>query len=165
MIVVGNSENGARVQILARGNFSLDASGLILVLLALSVVTLSVAGLLAWQGYWPILMLAIMQMALVAWLFIRVWKNAWVCEEICIDADKISIVRQRYRKRTRICMHPAWATIRLEPQAVSWYGSKLILRCKDQQVELGAFLTYDEKLSLAKHLAQALAEHTAWRKR
>ena len=68
MIVVGNSENGARVQILARGNFSLDASGLILVLLALSVVTLSVAGLLAWQGYWPILMLAIMQMALVAWL-------------------------------------------------------------------------------------------------
>jgi uncharacterized membrane protein len=164
MIVVGNRENGARIHILARGNFSLNANELILVLLALTAVTLGLAGLLALQGYWPVLMLALAQMILVVWLFIRVWKNAWVFEEIHIDAEKINIVRQRYRRRTRVCLDTAWAAIRLEQPAVAWHASKLILRCKDQQVELGAFLTDDEKLSLRRHLAQALAEHTAWRK-
>jgi len=164
MIVVGNSANGAQVNILARGNFSLEASGLISLLLALGAVTLSLAGLLALIGYWPILLVAAVQVVLVAWVFIRVWKNAWIFEEISIDADQISIVRQRYRKRTRICLDSAWATIRLEQPAVSWYARKLILRCRGQQVELGVFLTEDEKLSLAKHVSSALSEYTAWRK-
>ncbi len=164
MIVVGNSANGAQVSILARGNFSLKASGLIFLLLALGAVTLGLAGLLALMGYWPILLVAALQLVLVSWIFIRVWKNAWIFEEILIDADQISIVRQRYRKRTRVCLASAWATIRLEQPAVSWYARKLILRCRGQQVELGAFLTEDEKLSLAKHLSDALFKHTAWRK-
>jgi uncharacterized membrane protein len=164
MIVVGNSANGTQVSILARGNFSLKASGLISLLLALGAVTLGMAGLLALMGYWPILLVAAVQLVMVSWIFIRVWKNAWIFEEILIDADQISIVRQRYRKRTRVCLASAWATIRLEQPAVSWYSRKLILRCRGQQVELGAFLTEDEKLSLAKHLSDALSEHTAWRK-
>lgn len=164
MIVVGNGANAAQVSILARGNFSLKASGLISLLLALGAVTLGLAGVLALLGYWPILLVAAVQVALVAWVFIRVWKNAWISEEIRIDADRISIVRQRHRRRTRICLDSAWATIRLEQPAVSWYAKKLILRSRGQQVELGVFLTEDEKLSLAKHLSNALSEHTAWRK-
>jgi uncharacterized membrane protein len=164
MIAAGNISNGAQVTILARGNFSLKASGLLSLLLALGAVTLGLAGLLALMGYWPILLVAAVQLVLVSWVFIRVWKNAWISEEICIDADQISIVRQRYRRRTRICLDSAWATIRLEQPVVSWYATKLILRCRGQQVELGAFLTEDEKLSLAKHLSDALSGHTAWRK-
>jgi uncharacterized membrane protein len=163
MIVVGQSTNGSRIHILARGNFSLNASGLVLILLALTTITLGLAGILAFHGYWPILLVAIAQLVLVAWLFIRVWKNAWISEEICIDADDVCIVRQRYRDRIRICLESAWATIRLEQPAVSWYAPKLILRCRGQQVELGAFLTVDEKRSLMKHLSRALSSHSAWR--
>ncbi len=162
MIVVGNSADGARVNILARGNFSLNASGLILILLALGTVTLGLAGLLAVQGYWPILLVAIAQLVMVAWLLIRVWKNAWIFEEISIDADSIRVVRQRYRHRTQICLQSAWATVRLQQPAVSWYAKKLILRSRGQQVELGAFLTDGERLSLAKYLSNALSGHTAW---
>jgi len=163
MIVVGNSANGAQACILARGNFSLGASGLFSLLLALGTVTLGLAGLLALLGYWPILLLAAVQLVLVSWVFIRVWKNAWILEEIRIDADRIRVVRQRYRRQTTLCMESAWATIHLEQPAVSWYARKLILRCRGQQVELGAFLTDEEKLSLAKHLSRALSRHTAWR--
>jgi len=163
MITVENSANSARACILARGNFSLKASGLISLLLALGTVTLGLAGLLALLGYWPILLLAVAQLVLVSWVFVRVWKNTWVFEEICVDADRICIVRQRYRQRTRLCLESAWATIRLEQPAVSWYAKKLILRCRGQQVELGAFLTDEEKLSLAKHLSRALSRHSAWR--
>lgn len=163
MIAVRDSADSAQACILARGNFSLNASGLISLLLTLGAVTLGLAGLLAFLGYWPILLLAVVQLVLVSWVFIRVWKNAWVFEEITIDADQICIVRQRYRQRTRLCLESAWATIRLEQPAISWYARKLILRCRGQQVELGAFLTDEEKLSLAKHLSHALSRHTAWR--
>jgi len=165
MVVVANSADGSRIHVQARGNFSLSANGLILLLLVLGVVTLGLAGLLALKGYWPILIVAIMQLILVAWLFIRVWKNAWIFEEIYIDADSVCVLRQRYRKQTRICLESAWTTIRLVRPAVHWYAVRLILRSKHQQVELGTFLTDEEKLSLAKHLSKALSEHTAWRRR
>jgi len=164
MIVAGNSANDARTCIVARGNFSLNAGGLISLLLALGVLTLGLSGLLALLGYWPILLVAIAQLVLVAWVFIRVWKNAWIFEEISIDADQVCIVHQRYRKRTRVCFESAWATIRLQRPTIAWHAWKLILRCKGQQVELGAFLTDDEKMTLAKHLSDALSEHSAWRK-
>ena len=163
MVVASSSRDGTGIQILARGNFSLSAGGLILLLAVLGAVTLGLAGLLALKGYWPILLVAIIQLVLVAWVFVRVWKNAWIFEEICIDAETVSIVRQRYRRRSRISLESAWATVRLERPAISWYAAKLILRSRNQQVELGAFLTDEEKLSLAKHLSHALSRHSAWR--
>jgi hypothetical protein len=39
---------------------------------------------------------------------------------------------------------------------------KFVLRSGKQQVELGAFLTENEKPSLVKHLSKALSSHTAW---
>ena len=78
MVVASSSRDGTGIQILARGNFSLSAGGLILLLAVLGAVTLGLAGLLALKGYWPILLVAIIQLVLVAWVFVRVWKNAWI---------------------------------------------------------------------------------------
>ena len=164
MIVAGSSEDGARIRILARGNFSLDSGGLFYVLLALGALTLGLAGVLAWKGYWPVLIVAIVQLGLVNWVLIRVWKNTWIFEEIDIDPDQVRIVRQQHRKRKEVFLESAWTTIRMEQPEVSWYPAKLVLRCRNQQVELGAFLTYEEKLRLARHLSSALSEYTAWRK-
>jgi len=163
MIVAGKSANGAQVNILARGNFSLNAGGLVSLLLALGVLTLGLSGLLALLGYWPILLVALAQLLLVSWVFIRVWKNTWIFEEISIDDRQVCIVHQRYRKRTKVCFESAWATIRLQRPEVSWHACKLILRCRGQQVELGAFLTDDEKANLAKHVSDALSRQSAWR--
>lgn len=163
MIAVGNSADGAQIRIVARGNFSLDANGLVILILALGVVTLGLAGLLAWQGFWPILVIAVTQLILVSWLLIRVWKNNWVIEEICIDRYGVHIMRQRYRKQRHHHLESAWATVRFEQPRPVWHTPRLLLRSRDQQVELGAFLTVEEKLSLAKHLSQALSGHNAWR--
>ena len=66
MVLTWQSSDKTTARVLARGNFSLDAGGLLNLLLALAVVSLSPAGLLAWQGYWPILLIAVIQLALVA---------------------------------------------------------------------------------------------------
>jgi uncharacterized membrane protein len=164
MIAVGRSEDGSRVRLLARGNFSLDAGGLATLLIVLGVLTLGMASLLAWKGYWPVLMVALVQLALITWIFIRVWENTWVLEEIVVDAVSVHVVKQRHRRKTQTVLESAWTTVRMEQPEVSWYAANLILRCKGQQVELGAFLTQDEKQRLARHLSVALADHSVWRK-
>ncbi len=64
---------------MARGNFSLGAGGLVNLLLSLAVVSLFLAGLLALGGYWPILLIAVIQLALVAWILVRAWEQSLGC--------------------------------------------------------------------------------------
>jgi uncharacterized membrane protein len=79
-----------------------------------------------------------------------------------IDSDQIHVVQNRYRQRTEHYLEPAWATIDLLKPEISWPAKKLLLRSRKQAVELGAFLTENEKPSLVKHLSKALSSHTAW---
>ena len=162
MIVVDRSEHAARVRITARGNFSLNAHGLLLLLLSLGVITLGLAGVLAWQGYWPIPLFAMLQLALVCWIFVRAWKSAWIQEEICIDPRTIRVVQKRYDSMTETCLETAWARLEMEQPAIAWYEPRLMLRSRFDKLELGAFLTHEEKAGLAQQLARALDPHTAW---
>jgi uncharacterized membrane protein len=163
MVLLGHSSDGTQVRILARGNFSLDASGLVALLAALGLVTLLMAGLLASQGYWPILLVALVQLLLVAWILIQAWERAWVMEVVEIGGDRISVTHQRYRDKHQYDLNPAWARIRMEKSDIAWYAPRLILRSKQKEIELGAFLTSEEKHRMAAYLRDAIAEHNAWR--
>jgi len=149
-------------RILARSNFSLGAGGLMFLLLSLGSVTLGLAGVMAWQGYWPIMLFAFLQLILVALILVRAWQNAWVIETICIDSKRVTIVQQRHDGRRERDFDSAWARIRVEKHHISWYPPRVSIHCKSESLELGSFLTHEERLSLASMLAQALSEHSAW---
>lgn len=161
MVVTWHSSDSSRAGIMARGNFSLGAGGLVNLLLALAVVSLFLAGLLALQGYWPILLIALIQLALVAWILIRAWERAWVADFIEIDAEKIRITHQRHRKRHYYELETAWAVIELKQPEIAWYDPRLHLRSRSQVVELGSFLTSDEKHQLLRHISCAIEKHSA----
>jgi uncharacterized membrane protein len=161
MVVTAQSSDGSNVRIMARGNFSLDAGGLTNLLLALAVTTLGLAGVLAWLGYWPILLIAAIQMVLVAWILIRTWEQSWVAEQIVIGPERIEITHQRHRRKRRCLLDTAWAVVEMKPPAVAWYGPNVVLRSRSQTVELGRFLTAEEKSQLANCLRRAIAQHSA----
>ena len=163
MVVVETSAKRTPTRILARGNFSLNANGLVTLLVSLGIVTLGLAAYLALNGYWPVLVIAALQLILVALILIRAWKSAWVFEEIYFDESQIHVMHQQYQKRHHYCLKAAWATVGMNKTGVPWHAPKLVLRSAKQAVELGAFLTYEEKLKLVKHLSHALAERSAWR--
>ena len=162
MILIDCGGHPNALRITAQGNFSLDASGLLLLLLALGVVTLGLAGVLAWQGYWPVLLFALLQLVLVGWILVRAWKNTWMQEEICIDAQQIRIVQKRYGGRREVCFETAWARLCMEYSNISWYPARLVLRSRLESLELGAFLTHAEKSRLASRLQTALSPLSAW---
>ncbi|MDT8319430.1 MAG: DUF2244 domain-containing protein [Xanthomonadales bacterium] len=161
MVVTRQNTGSANCQILAQGNFSLDASGLLIMLAALATVTLGLAGLLAWQGYWPILVIAVIQIALVSLIFIRAWERAWVSEVIDVRPERIEVRQQRHKKIRRFELDPAWAVVELEPAKIAWYGPRLHLRSRNTTLELGAFLTSEEKRQLAMYLRSAIRHHSA----
>ena len=102
MVVTWQNSDKMTARVLARGNFSLDAGGMVNLLMALAVVSLSLAGLLAWQGYWPILLIAVIQLVLVSWILIRAWERTWVSEVIEICEDRIRVTHQRHQRETPV---------------------------------------------------------------
>jgi uncharacterized membrane protein len=161
MVVVSHSPDGSAERIMARGNFSLDAGGLISLLLALTAVTLGLAGLLAWQGFWPVLLIAVIQLTLVVWILVRAWERAWVSELLTIGPEWIEVTRQRHKRRDHCRLEAAWAVVELERPEVAWYGPRVILRSRGKKIELGRFLTIDEKRQLADCVRIAVQKHSA----
>jgi len=148
-------------RILARGNFSLGAGGLVGLLAALGAVTLVLAGVLAWQGFWPVLLIAIVQIVLVTRILIKAWERAWISELIEIGPERIAITQQRYRRKDRIELETPWAVVELQQPEVAWYAPRLRLRSGSRKLELGAFLTVEEKRELADLLRSAIRKHSA----
>jgi uncharacterized membrane protein len=149
------------VRVLARGNFSLGAGGLLNLLLALGAVTLLLAGLLAWQGFWPVLLIAVVQIVLVSWILIRAWERAWVVETIDVGPDRIDITQQRHKRRRQSELQTAWTVVEVRKPEIAWYGPKVCLRSGADVIELGDFLTSEEKMRLANFLERAIAKHSA----
>lgn len=162
MVIVEQCADGTAARIQARGNFSLGAGGLLILLATLATITLGLAGILAWQGYWPVLTIAVVQLALVFWALLHAWRRAWIVEEIVIDEKQVRVRRRRYRSVREFRLESAWAWVRLVPPPYRGYAPRLILRSMDQQLELGTYLTIDEKTSLAQHLSRTLATLNAW---
>jgi uncharacterized membrane protein len=146
---------------MARGNFSLDAGGLVSLLLALTVVTLGLAGLLAWQGYWPILAIAVIQIILVICTLVRAWERCWVAEWIVVGPDQIEVTHQRHKENRRSVLQTAWAVVELKQPRVAWYGPRVVVRSGSDAVELGRFLTQAERRQLARNLRNAISKHSA----
>jgi uncharacterized membrane protein len=161
MVLTSYSPDGSAVVIVARGNFSLGAGGLLNLLLALSAVTLGLAGLLAWQGFWPILLIAVVQLALVAWILVRAWERAWVSEVIVAGPERVEVTQQRHKRKRQSQLEAAWAVVELEQPEIAWYGPRVILRTRGQKIELGQFLTTDEREQLADHVRRAIRKHSA----
>ena len=161
MVLTWQNSDRTKASILARGNFSLDAGGLVSLLLALAVVSLCLAVLLALQGYWPVLLIAVVQLALVALILVRAWQRAWVSDVIDICADRITVTQQRHKRKRQIELDTAWAVIELKQPEIAWYRPRVQLRSGSQVVELGSFLTSEEKRQLAQYLKNAIVEHSA----
>ena len=162
MIASWETADGSFVRIRAKSNFSLDARGLLGVMAALAAVTLLLAGLLAWQGFWPVFAIAVLQVGLVSWILVRTWENTWALEVIEIDPRKIRIVTRRFRSQREYELPTAWAVVEtLEPD-IAWYDPTIRLRSGDRSLELGRFLTADEKRQLAEQLERAINKHSAF---
>ena len=152
----------ARTRIVARANFSLSGNGLLAGLGVLAALSLTIAGLLAWQGYWPILAVALVQLAVVSVLLVRAWQTAWVQECIEFSDGRISVVRQRHDREQVYGLDGHWARVWLQQPRHPWYAPRVLLRSCGRELELGGFLNVEDRARLAEFLQDAVTRHGAW---
>lgn len=140
----------------------MGVGGLLTLIASLSGLTLLLAVVATWQGYWPILVIAIVQVILLGVVLVRAWKSAWTVETVTIGPISIAVLQQEYQGSSRLEMDAAWARVVLTRPAVKWHAPALWLKSGNCSVELGAYLNAVEKRAFAEALSAAIATHSAW---
>lgn len=73
--------------------------------------------------------------------------------------DREVVIESGHRRPERVqTFQRAWVKVWLQKPAVAWYPSRLTLRSHGRELEVGRFLTEDERQELARRLRRILRE-------
>ena len=127
---------------------------------SLAVVSFGIAGLFALQGLWLILPFVGFEIAFLAAVLYWSCLRASQREVISIDADNIKIeVGRRFVKQSHR-LQSAWTSVYLYPPSNAGTRSRLVMRSKGEEIEIGAWLSEQDRQSLAASIKQALTRLT-----
>lgn len=148
----------SRIEVLS--NLSLTLDRLAGFFLLISGVTLGVALLPTLMGYWPIMAIAIIHLAIVGWCFRLAWRGHWARQDIEIDAEQIRIGTCTARG----CMQQVWPSgwVRIE-RVDRGSERRVFLALHQKRIEIGRFLPEFEREQAADLIAGALARRSAHR--
>lgn len=122
-----------------------------------ALLSLTIGAGMAWQGFWPVLPFAGLEVLLVALGLYHVARYSHQREVVVVQSDAVVVQRGRNRLEQQWCFARPLVLICLERPRSSWYPSRLLIRSGDEGVELGRFLVEDERRLLASQLRQALS--------
>lgn len=137
---------------------SLHARGFVIVIAATSLMTLMpLVALLGTRHLWVILPFALIPVAGIWWAVRRNNRDAALSEVLTIGAESITLVRRAPDGTVKTWQaNPYWVTVELYPTGGPVPGY-LTLKGDGREVELGAFLSEEERRRLAEDLRQRLA--------
>ena len=119
----------------------------------LAVPLFAVLGSAALWGLLPFMVLAVGGV----WLAIgRSWRDGELEERLTLRPDRAELVRNDRQGEQRWSENPYWVTVRLH-ETGGPVPNYVTLKGQGREVEIGAFLSEDERLSLRDELAVAFA--------
>lgn len=146
-----------RIEVLA--NLSLTLDRLAGAFLALSAVTLLVALLPTLLGYWPIMAIAVVHLALVGWCLRLAWRGNWARQDITVDSDQVVVEHRTASGRHSHVLPTGW--VRVEQRSVRG-EVRIFLALHEKRIEIGSFVPAVERLEAARRIVSALQPHSAW---
>ncbi len=122
-----------------------------------ALIVMPLMSVIATPVFWGLLPFLLIALSAIWFALKRSWSDRAITEELTLSPDRITLTRKGPRNRIQAWeANPYWITVHLHPKAgpVEDY---LTLRGAPREVELGAFLTPEERRRLASDLRQALA--------
>jgi uncharacterized membrane protein len=144
------------VRIVICPNCSLSLRGATGFFAGLSAFCLTVAGLLALKGMWPILPFAGLELIVLGWALHASLARRYRAEIITLTDADVSV---EWRDRTqcrRTVFQRHWAQVKLRRPASPLHPSRLTIESHGRQCELGSFLTDEERYGLALQLRRLI---------
>jgi uncharacterized membrane protein len=145
-----NIEQG-RFSFYSQPNCSLTQRGRKHVFMVIAIVTLLIASVFSWLGYWLILPFAGLEIGVLAWAFESMGKRAGDYESMRICGNEILVERRQGKHVERRTLNSYWARL-VFVGARPGKRVELTLRSHGQTTELGVFLTDEQRLELAEEL-------------
>jgi uncharacterized membrane protein len=116
--------------------------------------TFAVAGFFTWQGFWPVLPFAGLEIAVLAWAVNASMRKGQEREIITITTETVTVERCLKQKQQTSVFPRHWAKVKLHTPSTALHPSRLTLESHGRVCEVGRFLTEDERRGLAVRLKQ-----------
>jgi uncharacterized membrane protein len=141
-----------RFELTARCSLTLQSASIFIATMATG--TFAVAGFFTWQGYWPVLPFAGLEIALLIWAVRASMRAGRERQIITISADYVAVQHYSVRGEQRAVFPRHWVKVKLHAPLAAQHPSRLTLESHGRACEVGRFLTEDERRSLAVRLKQ-----------
>lgn len=153
-------DGGATGRFILRPNRSATWRQDLWLLAAIAAVALPLA--LGWSmlGFWLILPLALLQMAVVLAAFWISSHSLLAREVVTVEPERIVIEAGRRRPQRRFELSRYWTRVLLDDGGGRTRPSRLILRCRRLAVECGRFLTESEREGLWRELRSVIGRRS-----
>jgi uncharacterized membrane protein len=119
-----------------------------------AATTFAVAGFFTWNGFWPILPFAGLEIALLAWCVHLSMRKGQEREIITITTESVTVEHCFSDERQTSVFPRHWAKVKLHAPSTALHPSRLMLESHGRACEVGRFLTEDERRGLAVRLKQ-----------
>lgn len=107
---------------------------------------------------WGLLPFLVLAVAGVWWALMRSYRDAQIIEDLTLAPSRLQLTRHGPRgKRQEWEANPYWVHVEVHPQGGP-VANYITLQGGPREVEIGAFLSEEERLTLARELRQTLAE-------
>lgn len=149
-------ERSLPTRFIVRRNQSLSWRGNKLFIYFMASVSFSIAGVFALQGLWlifPFVGLEILALTLGLYMCSLRCRDQ---EVVSIEDDLVTVEKGRQKPNEAWQFERAWINLELVKAPLQGHPTKLLIRSKGKETEIGRCLTNDERKSLAGSLAKTL---------
>lgn len=143
-----------------RSNLSMSLEGLTAVFGGICMLTLLLVAWPVFMGLWPLLLAALLHLAIVGWCLRAAWRGNWARERLVLEGDKLVIEQFRLGRQNRSDWPAAWTRVELVPARLG--DKQVFIRCQGRRLEIGAFLPVNEREELAAAVKGMLNHRSAW---
>jgi uncharacterized membrane protein len=119
---------------------------------SLCFVSFMVAGIMALQGFWPVLPFAGLEMVLLGWALNASMARRHHRQTITVTDVDVSVELRDRLHSVQLVFPRHWAQVKLRRPASRLHPSRLVIESHGRQCELGSFLTEEERRGLARRL-------------
>ena len=113
------------------------------------------------HGYWTVLPFAGFEVIVLGIAFYLCLLRSQIREVVTVNAETVTVEKGRRQPRERWECPRAWARVALENSSIAWYPMRLTIAFQGRQVEIGRFLSDEERSVLADELQQMIGK-TDW---
>ncbi|HVC01278.1 MAG TPA: DUF2244 domain-containing protein [Steroidobacteraceae bacterium] len=133
-------------------NCSLTPAGAGVFMASIAMFSLPIALVCAWRGYWPVLAYWALEMGALGLALRASMSRRFHTQTLLITDSSVSLVTRSRRGEAKEVFARHWAKVRLRGPHSQHYPSRLTIESRGRALEVGSFLTEDERRRLAARL-------------